>query len=70
MSIRDDVRNLLARAFGIAQARRFEITVTPPQGEPIRLYRNGGTSVDHALEGMEIGGIGSKVKVQRVKGGA
>lgn len=62
----DANRNLLARAHAEWKASRFEIVVTPPQGDAIRLFRTGGTTIDHACEGMEIGGLGSTVRVQSV----
>lgn len=46
--------------------RRFEVLVVRTDSSFEFYERIGGASMDHALEGMDIGGIGAKVRVQAI----
>ena len=44
----------------------FEVAVVRPDGSTQTLQRRGGSSIDHAQEAMELGGLGAVVRVRLV----
>lgn len=44
----------------------YEVAVVRPDGTTHTLQRRGGSSIDHAQEAMELGGLGAVVRVRRV----
>lgn len=66
----DGVRNLLARAHGLAQAQRFAVDIVRPDGSAEHLVREGGSSIDAANDAMERAGLGGVVRVRPMDCGA
>ena len=52
-----------SRRLACAEARRFQVSVTHPDGRAENWQRIGGNICDHALEAAELGGVGSVVRV-------
>ena len=57
------MRNALIRAHHVAQAQRFSIDIMKPDGSVEHIERTGGTSAQHAREGMDRAGLGGVVRV-------
>lgn len=47
-------------------ALRWLVSLTKPDGSTVTWYRLGGSSIDHTLEAMDEGGLGSVVRVTRL----
>lgn len=56
----------LTRAHEAWKRNRFEVLVVRPDHSFEFYERIGGHSIDHAIEAMDIGGVGAKVRVQPV----
>lgn len=61
-----EVSATLARAHEVWKRHRFEVLVVRPDHSFEFYERVGGHSIDHAIEAMDIGGVGAKVRVQAV----
>lgn len=64
---RSDMRNTLVRAHAVANERRFSVDTTHPDGHVEHVERTGGTSTQHALQGMERAGLGGVVRVRAIE---
>ena len=52
-----------SRRLACQQARRYQVSITRPDGSSDNWLRTGGNSCDHALEAADIAGTGGVVRV-------
>ena len=61
------MQDTLNRAHALWRQRRFDVDIVRPDGTAEHLSRIGGSSMEHAQEGMERAGLGGVVRVREVE---